>query len=271
MTRNRREYFLTPTTRSAVRRLIVSIFLSAVVATGTAQAVPDDGLFTALLQDHIDVIAVDYPAIADDDRLDTYLAQIAATDPADLASDDARLALWINAYNAYTLKLVASVPSAKTIREITGLGTKGNQDTAKPWDHVFATVGGTDYSLNHIENEIIRPRFGDARIHFALVCAAYSCPQLRNEAFVAERLDEQLDEQGRWFLEHRNVIDPRSRTAKLSQIFNWYKDDFGRDDQELLQYLADFVPVPAANSLRNETHRWSVSYRDYDWSLNDRQ
>lgn len=248
---------------------LTSLFAAAAAALSTTAA-PDDALFTAILQDHIDDIAVDYPAIADDGRLETYLAQIAATDPADLASDDARLALWINAYNAYTLKLVASVPTAKTIREITGLGTKGNQDTAKPWDHVFATVGGKDYTLNQIENEIIRPRFQDARIHFALVCAAYSCPQLRNEAFVAERLDEQLNEQGRWFLEHRNVIDPRSRTAKLSRIFDWFKDDFGRDQNALLQYIADFVPIRSANSLRNETHRWTVSYNEYDWSLNDR-
>lgn len=252
-------------------RFLVSVFSLLFTAVFSTTAAPDNALFTAVLQDRIDVIAVDYPAIAKDERLDTYLAQLAATDPADLASDDARLALWINAYNAYTLKLVASVPSAKTIREITGLGTKGDQDVAKPWDHVFATVGGKDYTLNQIENEIIRPRFKDARIHFALVCAAYSCPQLRNEAFVAERLDEQLDEQGRWFLEHRNAIDPRTRTAKLSQIFSWFKDDFGSDEKELLRYLADFVPIRSANSLRNEARRWTVSYQDYDWSLNDRK
>ncbi|GAB5559535.1 MAG: DUF547 domain-containing protein [Synoicihabitans sp.] len=253
-----------------IRALVIS-FIGFFAAVFSTTATPDDALFTAILQDHIDVIAVDYPGIAQDDRLDTYLAQIAATNPADLPSDDARLALWINAYNAYTLKLVASVPSAKTIREITGLGTKGNQDTAKPWDHVFATVGGTDYTLNQIENEIIRPRFKDARIHFALVCAAYSCPQLRNEAFVAERLDEQLNEQGRWFLEHRNKVDPYTRTAELSQIFDWFKDDFGDDEKALLRYIADYLPIRAKNSLRNEPHRWKVTYAEYDWSLNDRK
>jgi hypothetical protein len=261
---------LRPSPIFVIRAFVIS-FLSFLTTAVSTTAAPDDALFTAVLQDHIDVIAVDYPAIAQDDRLDTYLAQIAATDPADLPSDEARLALWINAYNAYTLKLVASVPTATTIREITGLGTKGNQDTAKPWDHVFATVGGKDYTLNQIENEIIRPRFKDARIHFALVCAAYSCPQLRNEAFVAGRLDEQLNEQGHRFLENRNMIDPRTRTAELSQIFNWFKEDFGSDENEVLRYLADFVPTSSANSLRNETRRWTVSYQDYDWSLNDRK
>ncbi len=253
-----------------IRSLVISL-IGLITAVASATDAPDDALFTALLQDRIDDIAVDYPGIAQDDRLETYLAQIAETDPADLPSDDARLALWINAYNAYTLKLVASVPSTKTIREITGLGTKGSQDTAKPWDHVFATVGGTDYTLNQIENEIIRPRFKDARIHFALVCAAYSCPQLRNEAFVAERLDEQLNEQGRLFLQHRNKVDPYTRTAQLSQIFNWFKDDFGSDEKALLRYLADFVEIRTANSLRNEARRWTVSYGEYDWSLNDRK
>ena len=67
------------------------------------------------------------------------------------------------------------------------------------------------------------------------------------------------------------MIDPRTRTAELSQIFNWFKEDFGSDENEVLRYLADFVPTSSANSLRNETRRWTVSYQDYDWSLNDRK
>ena len=161
------------------------------------------------------------------------------------------MAFWINAYNAYTLKLVASVEGISSIREITGLGTKGDPDSAKPWDQPIATVGGKDYTLNQVEHEIIRPRFGDARIHFALVCAAYSCPQLRREAYVA---------------------DPRQRTAGLSQLFNWFAEDFGADQNAILRYAADFVSNPAAaNSLRNEPHRWNITYLEYDWSLNDRE
>lgn len=247
--------------------LLVGLLSIVTVAT----AAPDDALFTALLQDHVDEGAVDYAAIADDSRLETYLAQLAATDPAKLPDRDAQMAFWINAYNAYTLQLVASVENVRTIREITGLGTRGDAESAKPWDQPIATIGGKDYTLNQVEHEIIRPQFGDARIHFALVCAAYSCPQLRSEAYVADRLDEQLDAQGRWFMAHRNEIDPRQRTAGLSQLFNWFAEDFGADQNEILRYAAQFVAHPAAaNSLRNEPHRWKVTYLDYDWSLNDR-
>jgi len=249
-----------------------SLFFAGVLLAAPASAAPDDALFTAILSDHVDEGAIDYPAIADDERLDSYLAQLAATDPAALPGRDAQLAFWINAYNAYTLQLVASVDGVTTIREITGLGTKGDPETAQPWDQPIAHIGGKAYTLNQVEHEIIRPEFGDARIHFALVCAAYSCPQLRSEAYVAERLDAQLNEQGRWFLEHRNAIDPRTRTAGLSQLFTWFAEDFGADQNAILRYAADFVKNPAAaNSLRNEPQRWKVSYLDYDWTLNDRK
>ncbi len=247
---------------------ILALLFPAAVLTGA----PDDGLLTALLQDHVEEGVVDYPAITEDERLDAYLAQLAATDPAALPDGAAQLAFWINAYNAYTLKLVASVEGVGSIREITGLGTKGDPDTAQPWDQPVATIGGETYTLNQVEHEIIRPEFGDARIHFALVCAAYSCPQLRSEAYVADRLEAQLNEQGRWFLEHRNAIDPRTRTAGLSQLFSWFAEDFGGDQDAILRYAADFVTHPAAaQSLRNEPQRWTVTYLDYDWSLNNRK
>lgn len=247
------------------------LLLLFALAGQLAQATPDDALYTALLQEHVQGIAVDYIGIAEDTRLDNYLAQIAATDPASLPNRDARLALWINAYNAYTLQLVASVPGITSIREIKAPGQRGDPNSNKPWDQAFAVVGGTAYTLNQIENEIIRPRFGDHRIHYALVCAAFSCPSLRREAYVAEKLDAQLDEQGHDFLQHRNTFDARRRTAGLSQILNWYGIDFGDDQAAQLRTLAEHVSDPAvANSLRNEPHRWSVSYLDYDWSLNNR-
>jgi hypothetical protein len=250
-----------------VKRLILLLAFLARVASAT----PDDMLYTALLQDHVKGIAVDYAGLAQDERLDAYLGQIAATDPVILPSDDARLALWINAYNAYTLKLVTSVEGISSIREIKAPGKRGDPDTNKPWDQPFAIVGGTTYTLNQIENEIIRPRFNDPRIHYALVCAAFSCPSLRREAYVAERLDAQLDKQGRWFLKHRNQFDAKRRTAGLSQILNWYGVDFGDDQASQLRTLAEHVTSPAvANSLRNEPHHWTVTYLDYDWSLNNR-
>jgi hypothetical protein len=254
-----------------VQRL--SLFLLSVLVSSVPllSAAPDDALFTALLRDHVRGDEVDYRRIQKDPRLDTYLTQLAATDPKSLPSRDAQLALWINAYNAYTLKLITSVYPVKTIREITALGRIGNAETSKPWDVAFAEVGGKTYTLEHIEHKIIRPQFKDARIHFALVCAAVSCPKLRNEAYVAERLEDQLNDQGRWFLANRNQLDGRRRTAQLSQLFTWFADDFGGTPAAILDFIADFTTPDLVNSLRQSPDRWKLTSLDYDWSLNDRR
>lgn len=244
--------------------------LSALLLSSPLRAAPDDTLFTALLSDHVRGHEVDYRRIQKDPRLDTYLDQLAATDPKSLPSRDAQLALWINAYNAYTLKLITTVYPVKTIRSITALGQTGSEDAGKPWDIAFAVVGGQTYTLEHIEHQIIRPQFKDARIHFALVCAAISCPKLRPEAYVADRLDDQLNDQGRWFLANRNQLDGRRRTAKLSQLFNWFAEDFGGNPANILNFIADFATPDVAQSLRHDPDRWTTTFLDYDWSLNTR-
>ena len=202
-------------------------------------------LFTALLRDHVHGDEVDYRLIQKDPRLDTYLAQLATTDPKSLPSRDAQLAFWINAYNAYTLKLITSVYPVDTIRAIHALDQTGSPDTGHPWDIAFAEV--------------------------ALVCASVSCPKLRNEAYVPHRLEDQLNDQGRWFLTHRNQLDGRRRTAQLSQLFTWFADDFGSSPANILDFIADFATPGLPTSLRLSPDRWKLTYLDYDWSLNDRR
>ena len=254
-----------------VSRLSIRLLSALLLSAFSLAAAPNDALFTALLRDHVRGYEVDYRRIQKDARLDTYLAQIAATDPKSLPSRDAQLALWINAYNAYTLKLITTVYPVESIRAISALGRTGSPDTGKPWDLAFANVGGQTYTLEHIEHKIIRPQFKDARIHFALVCAAVSCPKLRHEAYIADRLDEQLDDQGRWFLTHRNQLDGRRRTAQLSQLFTWFAEDFGGNPTNILNFIADFATPDIATSLRNDPDRWKITFLDYDWSLNDRR
>jgi hypothetical protein len=265
------EYTPISLTLTLVKRLSLLTLSTLLLGSTICAAAPDDALFTALLKDHVRGYEVDYRRIQKDPRLDTYLAQLAATDPNSLPSRDAQLALWINAYNAYTLKLITTVHPVKTIRGITALGRTGSADSGKPWDITFAKVGGQTYTLEHIEHKIIRPEFKDARIHFALVCAAISCPKLRNEAYVADRLEEQLDDQGRWFLANRNQLDGRHRTAKLSQLFNWFAGDFGGDPANILNFIADFATPDVAKSLRHDPDRWKITFLDYDWALNDRR
>ncbi|MEM0964704.1 MAG: DUF547 domain-containing protein [Verrucomicrobiota bacterium] len=234
-------------------------------------AAPDHNLFTAVLETHVEDGLVDYAALANDPRLEEYLASLAETDPATLPTEEERLALWINAYNAYTLKLIADAYPVDSIHDLaTGGMVIGWLIKRTAWDIRFADVGGETYTLNEIEHDIIRPEFEDARIHFAIVCAAVSCPLLRSEAYVPDRLDEQLNEEGRRFLADtsRNTFDLSKRRARISKIFSWFEEDFGSSDTEVIRYLAEFAPPEVAMDMRHHADQWSIRYQSYDWSLN---
>jgi hypothetical protein len=236
-------------------------------------AVPDHALFTQLLADHVVAGRVDYAAMAQDERLDTYLAVLASTSPRNLPGEADRLAFWINAYNAYTLKLVADAYPIEIIHDMgTGGRIIGWLINRTPWDIRFAVVGGRTYTLNEIEHEIIRPEFGEPRIHFAIVCAAVSCPPLRSEAYTAARLDEQLNEQGRVFLTdtRHNTFDLVERTARISQVFSWFRKDFGANDREVIAFLSKFAPPGVGVDMVRHAPDWKIRHQSYDWSLNDR-
>jgi len=249
----------------------IAVFLALVsCVSGTI----DHGLFTQVLQDHVEAGRVEYAALGEDERLDQYLAQLAAIDLETLTSANERMALWINAYNAYTLKLVADAYPIDSIHNLaTGGMVIGWLIKRTAWDIRFAKVGGREYTLNEIEHDILRPEFQDARIHFAIVCAAVSCPLLRTEAYEPERLGEQLDEEGRRFLgdPSRNSFDLESRRARISKIFSWFEEDFGRRDAEVIRYLATFAPAAVAADMAASADDWRVGYQPYDWSLNGKE
>nr|MBA3673193.1 DUF547 domain-containing protein [Gemmatimonadaceae bacterium] len=177
--------------------------------------------FDALLRTHVVNGLVDYDAFESAPEFRRYLAMLAAVDPAGLPAQEL-LAFWINAYNAYTIQLINQHHERRSIRNINrsfGLRLKG------PWKERLAVVGGRDYSLDEIEHEVIRKKFREPRIHFALVCAALGCPVLRGEAYRGDRIDQQLDDQAHRFLLEsptKNRVDVTSRTLHASPIFNWY-------------------------------------------------
>jgi len=251
-----------------MKTLPLLLCLSAV----TASAAPaSHALLTAILADHVKGGLVDYRALKTDARLPRYLGQLAATAPAALPTDQDRLALWLNAYNAYTLKLIIDREPAKSITEIgTGGIVIGSLLKTTAWDIRFADIGGKKYTLNEIEHEVIRAQFKDARAHFALNCASGSCPILRTEAYEAAQLDSQLDEQGRLFLRDstRNRFDLPAKTAHLSSIFKWYGKDFGSDDRAALLAAAKYAAPEIRAALEADPAAWKVQFIAYDWSLN---
>jgi len=221
----------------------------------------DHSSFDALLSKHVDADGwVDYKALADDPApLDAYIASLAKA-PFDRFGRDEKLAYLINAYNAFTLKLILDHYPVKSIKDI---------PSAERWDAVRWELAGGTYSLSQIEHELIRPRFVEPRVHFALVCAAYSCPKLRNEAYTGDRLEDQLQNQtaythshDRWFR-----FDQAGDAVYLTSLYNWYGGDFETVADSVLDYVAGHVPElrSAVESGRVPEVRWL----DYDWKLND--
>ena len=252
-----------------MKSLLLFLSLGATVA-----AAPNHALFSAVLATHVKDGRVDYHTLKADPRLPQYLDQLAATDPATLASDPERLALWLNAYNAYTLKLIIDREPAKSITELgTGGIVLGSLLKTTAWDIRFATVGGKKFTLNEIEHEIIRRQFKDSRAHFALNCASGSCPILRREAYEAGTLERQLDEQGRLFVQDaaKNRFDLATKTAQLSSIFKWYRADFGTDDRSALLAAAKYAPAEVRLAIEADPAGWKVEFLAYDWALNSAQ
>ena len=230
---------------------------------GSLSASFDHSLYEAVLRTHVSQGLVDYKELKEDLRLDQYLEQLKAADLSDLEGRQDKVAFWINAYNAYTLKLITHYYPVSSITDIREAGYES------PWKIPWAHIAGKTYTLDQIENAILRPKWPDPRIHYALVCAAQSCPQLRNEAYTAELLDDQFNEQADWFMRNRNDFDLKKREARLSKIYEWYAIDFGDNHTQTLQTLVPHAEEKVAESLKTEAQEWKVSFIEWDWTLNE--
>ncbi len=222
----------------------------------------DHSLFTQLLRKYVDEKGkVNYSSLKkDEDKLNQYLQLLSANAPdEDTWTREEQLAYWINAYNAFTLRLILDHYPLESIKDIGSAIQIPFVNT--PWDIKFIKIGTEKYDLNNIEHSILRKNFDEPRIHFAIVCASYSCPQLRREAYEADRLEEQLSAQARLFLADTTKNKFSKDKAEVSKIFSWFKGDFTKDGT-LVDFLNRYAPV----TLSSEA---DVSYRDYDWSLNE--
>lgn len=197
---------------------------------------------------------------ADSLALNAYLQDLGTHLPSKSWTDNDRLAYWINAYNAYTVQLIIRNYPVKSIKDLGGDKIFVNT----PWDKHFIHFGGTAYSLNDIEHRIIRRQFHDNRIHLALVCAAISCPRLRNEAYSGPSLNAQLDEQGRDFLNNsaKNKLIPADK-PQVSSIFSFYPKDFTKNGSKSVQ---EFINRYATTKIKTDA---TLSYLTYNWALNE--
>lgn len=233
----------------------------------SSQVGDSSGIWDSLLHEYVHQGGVDYRGLEARKReLATYVGGLAAGRPERLERS-ARLAFWINAYNASVVDFVlARYPGIRSVRDVDGF-----------FDRLKIEIAGKGRTLDEIEAEA--RGFGDPRVHFALVCASASCPDLRAEAYRGSRLDAQLNDQVKTFLSnpHKGLrFDRASDTLYLSSIFKWYAGDF-TGGSTIIAYFArggivDWVVhhLPAGEAAAIRGADPSVSYMDYDWSLNDR-
>ncbi len=238
-------------------------------ATGMHAQTVDHSAFDRLLKAHVVNGLVDYDAFKADPAFAGYLRLLAATNPAPLSRNE-QLALWINAYNAYTIQLINNKNERESIRNVNK--SLGFLKFKGPWSEAFAVVGGKTYSLDDIEQRTIRPTFKEPRIHFALVCAAIGCPPLRGEAYTGARVEAQLNEQAVKFLTQtpaKNRVDVANRTVYHSQVFTFsnYLDDFGGSKAAMGRFIARYYPAGPEKTML-ESGEFTAVKTEYDWSLN---
>lgn len=219
-------------------------------------------IFDSLLKKYVNEEGyVNYKGFLKDSvQFNSYLDLLSRNHPNEKNwSKEDRLAYWINAYNAFTIKLICNYYPVKSIKDI----KSGIPFVSDTWTISFIKIEGKTYNLNDIEHGIIRPKFNDPRIHFAVNCASKGCPPLRNEAFIASKLNAQLDEQAKSFINdgNRNKIQSANK-ADLSKIFTWFSGDFKKAAPSVIAFINKY-----SNTKLSE--KATLNYQDYDWNLNE--
>ncbi len=227
----------------------------------------------AVLEAHVVGGRVRYAELASNQAaLEAYLASLQTVSPESMLvwTNEQQMAFGINAYNAYALLLVVESYPIQSIQDLGTLVTRVWEKEFIPLEAFHPKGRGAKLSLNHIEHDILRKRFRDARLHAAIHCASESCPVLRPEPYVAERLGAQLDEQSRIWLADatRNRFDPQTGSMQISEIFRWYEADFARDGGSVQGWIAKYAPPETAAWLK-DAKDVKVGYIDHSWKLDD--
>jgi Protein of unknown function, DUF547 len=208
------------------------------------------GAFDAILKKYVSTTGkVNYKSLKENKAdLEAYTKALSDNAPAEKVPKNERFAYWINAYNAFTLKMIVDNYPLSSVTKLDG---------GKPWDVKRITIGGKKYSLNDIENNVLRP-MGDARIHFAINCAAKSCPPIHNVAFTAANLNSVLESRTKRFINDTKANSLKDSELKISKIFDWYGKDFDK--------IPEFINRFAITKVKTDA---KIGFMDYDWSLNE--
>lgn len=233
------------------------ILLVLIAVLTLSQANAQTSIFNNLLQKHVtkDGI-VDYKAFKNDEaKLDSYISYLEKTSPDNSWSENKQKAFWINAYNAYTIKLILENYPLKSIMNI-------KQKGKTAWKIPFAKVGGKTYTLDYIEHEILRKNLFDPKIHVGVNCASGSCPKLGNVAFTAENVEATLEKLMKEFINDASRNKLSKKKVQISSIFDWFKGDFTKNGS-VIDYLNKYSDTEIKSNAK-------IGYLKYDWSLNSK-
>lgn len=257
------------------RRTVLGTGIACAVAARQAHAASDlDTVYDTLLRRHVvagtdGVTRVAYGrwrANAEDRAaLDQAIGAMSARRPSTMSRAEA-YAFWANLYNAVTLKVVIDRYPVASIRDIKGSSWLDPKAYAGPWRDQRVTVEGRGLSLDDIEHTIMRPGFKDPRVHYAVNCASYGCPNLMGRAWRAETLEADLQNAARAYVNHpRGVTVMPTGALRVSSIYRWFIEDFGGTDDGLRAHLRVYAAPALARALEGAP---TIADHDYDWSLN---
>jgi hypothetical protein len=182
-------------------------------------------------------------------ELNAIVLQFEEKQPNEQWSKKEKLAYYINAYNLYTVKIIIDNYPVKSIKDID-----------KVWDTKFIVSGKDKISLGDIEHKILR-KMNEPRIHFAINCASFSCPNLLNEAYIPEILDQQLDKAAQSFVNDKTKNKISQKEIQLSEIFNWFAGDFKTKNTTLIDFINNYSMVKIDKKAK-------IKYLEYNWNLN---
>ena len=217
-------------------------------------------LATYLSRSKENVTFFDYAGVTDADKsaLKTYIGDLAEVDPTALNYNEA-FAYWANLYNAVTIDVVLDHYPVKSILRITSGLRPG------PWKRKLVTVNGERLSLDNIEHDILRAHFKDPRVHYAVNCASYGCPNLAEKAFTGENLEEMLNAGARDYINHPRGVSIEDGRVTASSIYKWFQEDFGGSKTAVIEHMKLYASPELSAQLENV---FTINKFEYDWSLN---
>lgn len=233
--------------------------LTSLADSGWAEETVDHNLYGELLNEYVENGMVDYQGFKTDEvKLDQYLKILEKTNINELSRDE-QFAFYVNAYNAWTIKLILSgYPGIESIKDLGNI-------FKSPWEKKIVRVNGDVITLDDVEHNILRAQFKDPRVHFAVNCASKSCPPLISEPYRGSTLDQQLDQSTRAFINDPDSNYLKGNKLYVSRIFKWFSEDFNDD---VIGFFLKYAEGDFKKTLEEKKDDLKIKYLPYDWSLN---